>query len=98
MSKRCRITEEQYNSLVKEGVTLTADVAATNGDVNRAIDNTRKEAQKNGVDLNKANIQLPANAGMAEGRLITKQTLIENRLKVLKEHSKLYSLNDFIKR
>ena len=96
MGNTFKITEEQYNKLMAEDVTLNADVAATNGDVKKAVDNTRQEAQKNGIDLNKATIQIPGNVAN-ENKLITKKTLIENRLKVLKEHSTLYRFEDFIK-
>lgn len=100
MSRKFRISEEQYNKLMAEDVTLTADVAATNGDVKQAVDNTKREAQKNGVDLNKANIEIPAsdnNLSESNNILITKKTLVENRLKVLKENSILYTFKDFIK-
>ena len=51
MGKKIVITEEQYNKFIKEGVTLNADVAAAGGDVKRAISDTKKEAQKNGLNM-----------------------------------------------
>ena len=44
--KRFKITEEQYKSALKEGVTLKADVQAANGDVKKAIDNSTKVANE----------------------------------------------------
>ena len=97
MGRKFKITEEQYNKCLAEGITLNADVDAAGGDIKKAVDNTKQEAQKNGIDLNKATIQIPGNE-TNESKLITKQTLIENRLKVLKEHSTLYRFEDFIKK
>ena len=94
MSKKIKITEEQYNMALKEGVTLTADLDAAGGDANKAIETTKQEAQKNGIDINKANIQIPAN----EGKIITKKRLMNNRERLIKENSDLFSLDDFIKK
>ena len=96
MGKKFKITEEQYNKLVAEDITLSADVAAATGDIKKAVETTKQEAQKNGIDINKTTIQIPGNA-TNESQLITKKTLIENRLKVLKEHSTFYRFEDFIK-
>ena len=52
--KRFKITEEQYKSALKEGVTLKADVQAANGDVKKAIDTSKQQALKSGVNLNDA--------------------------------------------
>lgn len=95
MSRKLKISEEQYRTAIKEGITLNADVDACNGDVKQAIDKTKQNAKDNGVDLSNANIQVPAQS-RNEGRIITKRQLQENRLKVLKENSELYSLNDFL--
>lgn len=97
MKRQFRITEKQYKHLMKEGVTLNADVAAAGGDINKAVDTTRQEAQKNGVDLTKATIQIPGAAANNESKVISMQTIRENRLKALKKHSKLYNFSDFIK-
>lgn len=98
MTKKIKISEEQYNRALEEGVTLNADVAAANGDVKKAIDTTRQEAQRNGVDLKNATIQIPGNTNQNENKIITKKELIENRLKVLKQYSTLYNISDFIKK
>lgn len=95
MSKKFKISEEQYKKALSEGITLNADVDACNGDVKQAIDKTKQDAKNNGVDLSNANIQVPAQS-QYENKIITKKQLVENRLKVLKENSELYSLNDFL--
>lgn len=95
MFRKLKISEEQYRTAIKEGITLNADVDACNGDVKQAIDKTKQNAKDNGVDLSNANIQVPAQS-RNEGRIITKKQLQENRLKVLKENSELYSLSDFL--
>lgn len=95
MIRKLKITEEQYNHALKEGVTLTADLDAANGDVKKAVEQTKQTAQKSGVDLKKATIQMPADT--SEGKLITKKQLTENRLKALKECSMLYHFDEFIK-
>jgi hypothetical protein len=97
MGKRFIISEEQYNRALKEGVTLNADVDATNGDVKRAVTNTKREAQQSGVNLDNAKIQVNAN-DVNEGVLIKKQDLEKNRLKMLKENSELYTVKDFLKK
>ena len=61
MGKKIVITEEQYNKFIKEGVTLNADVAAAGGDVKRAISDTKKEAQKNGLNMEDTTIQMYLN-------------------------------------
>lgn len=95
MSKRFKISEEQYMKALSEGITLNADVDACNGDVKQAVDNTKQDAKQNGLDLNNVNIQVPA-VSKNEGRIITKKELFEDRLQSLKANSKLYSLKDFI--
>lgn len=97
MGKKFKITEEQYNKCLAENITLNADVDAAGGDVKKAVDTTKQEAQKNGVDLNKATIQIPGKS-IGEGRIITKKKLMENRLKVLKRNSTLFNVSDFIKK
>lgn len=97
MAKRLVITEEQYKNLIKEGVTLKADVDAANGDVKKAIDTTKQEAAKSGIKLDNATIEVPANEGPNEGKVVKLSALKESRLKVLKENSQLYTVKDFMK-
>lgn len=94
--KKIRITEEQRQYAIKEGLTLTADVDAAGGDVKKAVDNTKKQAQNSGVDPKKTTIQIPPEAN--EGKFISKKTMIENRLKKLKRNSDFYSLKEFVNR
>lgn len=95
MARKIKITEEQYKMLMKEDVRLQADVAAAGGDVNKAVQTTKQQAQKDNVNLEKATIEVPAST--VESKMISIKELRENRKKVLKENSKCYSLNDFIK-
>lgn len=94
MGRKIKISKKQYEQALSEGITLTADVDACNGDVKQAVDKTRQNAKQNGVDLSDANISIPAQSN--ESRIITKKELQENRLKVLKANSKLFSVKDFV--
>lgn len=96
MNRKIKISEEQYKKMVDEGITLNADVSATNGNVSQAVDNTRKAAQESGVDLSKATIQVPGKTN--ENNVISMKQLKENRLRVLKQNSMYYSFKDFIKK
>ena len=95
MGRKFCITEEQYNMALKEGVMLNADVSAAGGDVKRAVDTTKSEAEKQGVKDYTVAID---GKQLSENKLITKKELQENRLKVLKENSEVYSVKDFIKK
>lgn len=94
MARKIKISKKQYEQALSEGITLTADVDACNGDVKQAVDNAKQNAKKNGVNLSDATISVPADTN--EGRIITKKELQENRLKVLKANSKLFSVKDFV--
>ena len=94
MAKKVKITEEQINMLIKEGLTLNADVSAAGGDVKKAVDTTKQQARKNGVNLNNASIEINGSSLQNEnkGRLITKKELMENKLRYLNENcSPLYT-------
>lgn len=93
--RKIKITEEQRQYALKEGITLNADVDAAGGDVKKAVDTTKQQAQKSGVDIKKATIQIPPSN---EGRIITKKQIIENRLKKLKQNSEYYQVSEFMKR
>ncbi len=95
MGRKIKISKKQYEQALSEGITLTADVDACNGDVKQAVDKAKQNAKENGVDLSNANISVPAQSSN-EGRIITKKELQENRLKVLKANSKLFSVKDFV--
>ena len=96
--KRFKITEEQYKSALKEGVTLKADVQAANGDVKKAIDNSKQQALKSGVNLNDATIEIDAK-DTNESKLISigelkRNYIMENK----KAKSELMSFADIIKK
>ena len=95
MGRKIRITEEQYNMALKEGVTINADLSASNNDPKVAFDNAKTEAEKNGLKGGQYNIQFP---NVSETKIITKKELQESRLKALKENSEVYSVKDFIKK
>ena len=97
MGKKFKITEEQYNKCLAEDITLNADVDAAGGDVKKAVDTTKQEAQKKGGGVNRGRIRIPGKS-IGEGRIITKKELMENRLKVLKRNSTLFHVSDFIKK
>lgn len=93
--KKIKITEEQKQYALKEGITLNADVDAAGGDVKKAVDTTKQQAQKSGVDVKKVTIQIPPSN---ESRIITKKQMMENRLKKFKQNSDYYQVDEFIKR
>ena len=94
MGRIVKITEEQRQYALSEGVVLNADVDAANGDVKKAVDTTRQQAQKSGLDPKKTTIQIPPTT---EGKVITKKQMIEGRLMKLKENSDFYQLKEFVK-
>lgn len=93
--RKIKITEEQRLYAIKEGLTLTADVDAAGGDVKKAVDTTKQQAQKSGVDPKKATIQIPPSN---ESRVISKKQMMEQRLKTLKANSEYFTINEFIRR
>jgi hypothetical protein len=99
MGRRIKITEEQYHFLVNEGITLQADPSTTGGDEVKAINNTRDKAKAAGVDLKKATITVPGSKpGAMESKIINRDSIQESRLNELKKNSKVYSVDDFIKK
>lgn len=98
-----KITNEQYQRLheVEDKTTVIMP------------DNKTKEQAIDDINKNKANFQAKndstaatPNSGLVTtptvttencSRIITKKQLDENRLKVLKRNSKLYSVKDFLK-
>ena len=96
--QKLNITEEQYKSALKEGVTLKADVQAANGDVKKAIDTSKQQALKSGVNLNDATIEIDAK-DTNESKLISigelkRKYIIENK----KANSELMNFAEVIKR
>lgn len=76
-----KISEEQnklFKSL-KEDVTVQADVSAAGGDVKRAIDNAKREAQKSGLNTNNMKIVVDANESVQRSKkLYTASDLFRN--------------------
>ena len=95
MGRKIRITEEQYNMALREGVTINADLSASKNDPKAAFDTANNQAKEQGLKPGQYNIQFP---NVSESKLITKKQLQENRLKALKENSKVYTVKDFIKK
>lgn len=94
MARKFKITEEQFKYAISEGVlNVDADVEGAGGDVNKAVETTKKEIQNAGVNPEKVNIKIPAQ----ESRVITKKQLKENKLSYLKSKSKYYTVGDFLK-
>jgi len=99
MGRRIKITEEQYYFLVNEDIKLQADPSTTGGDEKKAIDDTRDKAKAAGVDLRKAEITVPGSKpGAMESKIINRDSIQESRLNELKKNSKVYSVDDFIKK
>ena len=98
------LTEEQYNALVKEGITpgqpTTRTVVDGNGNknvgpaVNQAVQNNPNTdtIEVTNFGNNKNNSQ--GSTSVFESRLITKKELKENRLKKLRENSEIISIKD----
>ena len=99
MARKFKITEEQYRMAMNEGLKLQADPSTTGGDEAQAIKNTRDQAVASGVKLDNATIELPAKKkGFGESTIINKGEIKENHLRELKKNSKVYSLDEFIKK
>lgn len=95
---RYKITEEQYNMALKEGVTLKADVNAANGDVKKAIETSKQQAMKSGVNLNDATIEIAAK-DTNESRLVTIGELLhEYKVRKRNENSVVMPIQEFIKK
>lgn len=93
--KKIKITEEQYNAALAEGVTLTADLDAANGNVAKAVDTARNQARKSGINLDNVRIEVPAKT---ESKIKLKKQLDEERLNKMKRDSIYYTVDDFIKK
>lgn len=107
MGKRFKISEEQYNQMLAEGVAIQG---ATDSTGKADINKTAQSMSASGIDPKKVKVEF-SGASMTSGggdtsaiaptvtehRIITKRELQANRLKYLKEHSELMSFNNFIK-
>lgn len=95
--KKFKISEEQYNLAVQEGITLQADVEAANGNIERAVNNTKQQARANGINLGDATIAIDGD-DVNENRVITIGELKRNILmEDKKRNSKLFTVGEFIR-
>ena len=95
MARKLKITEEQAQMLMAEGITLTADVAATNGNLSQAVANTKQQARNSGINLDDANIQIKA-SDTNESRIVDMKNLRENRIRALRAKGQSYTVRDFL--
>lgn len=78
--KKIKITKEQHELAIKEAVSLTVNTGSTNGNVNQAIQNTKRDAQRNGINPNKVGYNIPAQESVVSKKAI-KEMRIKNLLK-----------------
>lgn len=83
--KKIKITKEQHELAIKEAVSLTVNTGYTNGNVDLAIQNTKRDAQKSGINPNKVGFNIPAQ----ENTVLTKKELKEKRIKNLLKNAEL---------
>lgn len=79
-----KITEKQYNKAVSEGITITADLDAANGNVAKAVSDAKNQAVKSGARLSDTNIIIPASNESTRHK--AKKTL------------RYYTVSDFLKK
>lgn len=98
MKRNFKITESQYNAALQEGVTLAADVNAANGDINKAVRDTKQQAIKSGVNVKDATISLNAN-DVDENKILTiKDMKLSYLHEDKKRNSTLFTISNFIKK
>lgn len=85
--KKIKITKEQHELAIKEAVSLTVNTGSTNGNVDLAIQNTKRDAQKSGINPNKVGFNIPAQ----ESVIVTKKDIKEMRIKNLLKNAKTIS-------
>lgn len=78
--KKIKITKEQHELAIKEAVSLTVNTGSTNGNVNQAIQNTKRDAQRHGINPNKVGYNIPAQESVVSKKAI-KEMRIKNLLK-----------------
>lgn len=107
MAKRFKITEEQYNQMLAEGVAIQG---ATDSTGKADVQKTAQSMSASGIDPNKVSVQFSGSSmtgggsddattttTVTEHRLVTKKELQANRLRYLKENSEVMSFNNFMK-
>lgn len=79
--RKIKITKEQHELAIKEAVSLTVDTGSTNGNINQAIQNTKRDAQRDGINPNKVGYNIPAQENVVVSKKAIKEMRIKNLLK-----------------
>lgn len=79
--RKIKITKEQHELAIKEAVSLTVNTGSTNGNINQAIQNTKRDAQRNGINPNKVGYNIPAQENVVVSKKAIKEMRIKNLLK-----------------
>lgn len=79
--RKIKITKEQHELAIKEAVSLTVNTGSTNGNINQAIQNTKREAQRDGINPNKVGYNIPAQENVVVSKKAIKEMRIKNLLK-----------------
>lgn len=79
--RKIKITKEQHELAIKEAVSLTVYTGSTNGNINQAIQNTKRDAQRNGINPNKVGYNIPAQENVVVSKKAIKEMRIKNLLK-----------------
>lgn len=107
MARKFKITEEQYNQMLAEGVAIQG---ATDSTGKADVQKTAQSMSASGIDPNKVSVNFSGSSmtgggdttsdttpSITEHRLVTKRELQANRLRYLKENSEVMSVNNFMK-
>lgn len=79
--RKIKITKEQHELAIKEAVSLTVNTGSTNGNINQAIQNTKRDAQRSGINPNKVGYSIPAQENVVVSKKAIKEMRIKNLLK-----------------
>lgn len=79
--RKIKITKEQHELAIKEAVSLTVNTGSTNGNINQAIQNTKRDAQRDGINPNKVGYNIPAQENVVVSKKAIKEMRIKNLLK-----------------
>ena len=79
--RKIKITKEQHELAIKEAVSLTVNTGLTNGNINQAIQNTKRDAQRDGINPNKVGYNIPAQENVVVSKKAIKEMRIKNLLK-----------------
>lgn len=81
--RKIKLNKDQEQR-IKEAVNLTVNTASTNGNIAQAVQNTKRDAQRSGINTNKVGFAIPAE----ESTVFTKKQIKEMRTKNLIKSSK----------